>query len=387
MKIKEARSLMSGVFNKFVNYGTDMDIVKSVDPNNEDLIKSLHKEGLVQVQKEVRGKSGTYTRMQWVKPAEAAPIVLKQFKTVKDNKGKVIEPKFFPISDCSKSTTRSHTLKEVMEQYSKSGAKVPIQRFIKSNYFVSDGRTQTKDFYCRSGEYTPERQKLHDSIVSKIVESAGKPKEGEKPICILLGGGSASGKSTIRKLMVQPDLDENGIKVGTVDSDDIKHELPEYEKFKEQDVNSAAYRSHEESGDIVDEAIDTLIYEKRHFIYDGTMKNPRKYKKLIENLKDAGYEVRVVGADVPLDEAIKRSDKRARKSGRMVPHSIIEGSHRGFSASFSEIAELADDYEIYDNSGEFPVLMKDKSSGVQNEKLWNRFVEKGKTKSGGNKNE
>jgi predicted ABC-type ATPase len=372
---------MSEVFNKFINCGTDISTVMAVDPNDSDLIKALHKEGLVQIQKEVRGKHRTYTRMQWVKPSEAASVVLSQFKTVRDNKEKAIEPKFFPLSDCSKSTTRSHSLKEVIKQYNKSGSKSTLQTFIKSNYFVSDGVTQTKDFYCRNGEYSEERQKLHDSIVSKIVEQSGKPKQGEKPICILLGGGSASGKSTIRRLMVQPDLDENDIKVGTVDSDDIKAELPEYQEFQKQDVNSAAFRTHQESADIVDEAIDTLIYEKRHFIYDGTMKNPRKYKRIIQNLKDAGYEIRVVGADIPLDEAIKRSEARARKEGRNVPRSIVEGSHRGFASAFSEIAELADEYELYDNSGEFPALIKDKT-GVQDNKLWGRFVKKGKSYGG-----
>lgn len=375
---------MSEVLNKFVDYGTDVSTAMSVDPDNSDLIKSLHKEGLVQIQKEVRGKHGTYTRMQWVKPAEAAPVVLSQFKRVRDNNGKTIEPKFFPVSDCSKSTTRSYSLKEVMEHYNKTGSKTTLQKFIKSNYFVSDGATATKDFYCRNGEYSEERQKLHDSIVSKIVESSGKPKQGEKPLCILFGGGSASGKSTIRRLMVQPDLDENGIKMGTVDSDDIKSELPEYQEFQKQDVNSAAFRTHQESADIVDEAIDALVYHQRNFIYDGTMKNPYKYKRIIQNLKDAGYEVRVVGADIPLDEAIKRSEMRARKEGRNVPRSIIEGSHRGFSSAFSEIAELADDYELYDNSGDFPVLIKDKS-GVHDQGLWDRFVDKGKSSNGGTK--
>lgn len=406
---------MSDVFNKFVNHGTDMDIIKNIDPDNEDLIKSFHKNGLVQVQRTVNGKYGQYQRMQWVRSSdvkesdkvvragsegskrdsrslwvnvyEGSSEVLrnleKKYKVARDNEGKKIEFKFLPL----KNSSQAYPLSEVIKHYHKSETKLPLEKFIEKNYFISNGRTQTKDCYCRNGEYTPERQKLHDSIVSKIVESAGKPKEGEKPVCILLGGGSGSGKSTVRDLMIQPELDENEIKVGKVDSDAIKEELPEYEPFQEQDVNSAAFRVHEESGDIVDEAIDTLIYEKRHFIYDGTMKNPKKYKRIIQNLKDAGYEVRVVGVDLPLDEAIKRVEARAKRRNRAVPIGIVKNSHKGFATSFSEIAELADDYEIYDNSGEFPVLMKDKASGVQDEKLWNRFVEKGKTKSGGNKDE
>ena len=373
---------MFEVLNKFVNYGTDISTAMLVDPDNSDLIKSLHKEGLIQVQIEVKGKHGVYTRTQWVRPFEAASIVSSQLKKVDDNSKRAIELKFFPISDCSKSTTRSYSLEEVVEYYKKTGSRTVLQKFIKSKYFISDGFTSTKDFYCRNGEYSEERQKLHDSIVSKIVEQSGKPKQGEKPVCVLLGGGSASGKSTIRKWIVQPDLDENGIKVGTVDSDEIKLELPEYREFQAQNVNTAAYRTHQESADIVDEAIEALIYDRRNFIYDGTMKNLNKYKKIIRNLKDAGYEVRVVGADLPLDEAIKRSKIRARKEGRLVPEDIVRSSHRGFSSAFPEIAELADDYELYDNSGEFPTLVKDKS-GVHDQELWDRFVNKGKSSNGG----
>lgn len=380
--------MMYDVLNKFVNCGTDVNTVTYINPDSEDLIKSLHKNGLVQIMKEVHGKHGTYMRKQWVSMSEAKSIVLKTLKgngkTIKDDNGKTIEPKFFPISDCSKSTTHSYSLKEVLHHYNKTNSKISVQKFVKSHYFISDGATATKDFYCKNGEYTKERQKLHDSIVAKIIESSGKPKKGEKPLCILLGGGSASGKSTIRRAVIQEDLDENKIKAGTVDSDDIKLELPEYTEFQKQDVSSAAFRIHQESSDIVDEAIDSLIYEQRNFIYDGTMKNPRKYKKIIKNLKDAGYEVRVIGADLPIDEAIKRSEIRARREGRNVPRSIIEGSHRGFAASFSEIAELADDYELYDNSGDFPVLIKDKT-GVHSEDLWNKFIKKGKSKNGGAK--
>ena len=105
----------------------------------------------------------------------------------------------------------------------------------------------------------------------------------------------------------------------------------------------------------------------------------KKYKKIIEHLKEKGYEVRVVGADVPLEEAYKRSDARAKHTGRTVPKSIIEGSHTGFSAAFEEIASMADDYELYDNSGEFPVLITDKT-GIKDQKLWDAFQKKGEAK-------
>lgn len=234
----------------------------------------------------------------------------------------------------------------------------------------------TKELHTKDGKYLPERHNLHRQIVDKIVEQCGKPEPGQKPVAILMGGGSASGKSTMRESKIDPLLKEQNIKTGTVDADEIKKEIPEFKSLIVTNPDDGARLVHEESSDVTKLAMEEIISQGRHFVYDGTAKNPEKYKKLVKMLKDAGYEVRLYGADVPLDEAKRRSDKRAEETGRKVPHDIIESSHKGFPKTFTEIKDMVDRYEIYDTQikGNTRLII---SNDDVDPKLYTDFLKKG----------
>jgi adenylylsulfate kinase-like enzyme len=53
----------------------------------------------------------------------------------------------------------------------------------------------SKEFYSEGTIYSESRQKLHNSIISTLLDNS--PININEPIAILLGGGAASGKSTI----------------------------------------------------------------------------------------------------------------------------------------------------------------------------------------------
>lgn len=345
------------------------------------LLKALNKRGLVQ--KEIQYKTSTgkiATRKQWVRAGEEQKTS-RHTKAKEEQKSRSKKSKslFFPKKDCGNSVTRAFTYDEVVNYYNqhKSEIKVPIHKFIKQNYNESDGKTQTKDFHRTSNGYTKERLKLHNQIIQGIVNNANNPKNGEKPVAILMGGGSASGKGTIRSTMVIPRLQSEGISVGISDSDDIKAQLPEYEYFKLQDVESAAYRVHQESADIAMKALDALIENNKNLMFDGTMKSIDKYKGIIDKLHKAGYYIQIVGADVPIDVAVERSEKRAKDTGRKVPRGIIYGSHGGFAATYPELINTVDAYTLYDNSGSHPIVIQDET-GTHRPDLMQKFTQKGK---------
>lgn len=379
------------------DYNTLQCIQQTVQIPSSDLYKSLDKSKLVQVERSVRGKTGYYTRKQWVRASDvkSTDIVLnsakdlsqKQHSAQKEKKTS-ISKLYIPFQDCSDSSeARAFTHQDVIEYYKaqKKAKKTSdnFHDFKLKNYFISDGYNETQEVYKKpNGEYTKSRQKLHDKIIKSILDEASSPKPGEKPVCFLFGGGSASGKSSVAKKAVKPVLEELDIKVGTVDSDDIKELIPEYKKFKKQHPETGALRVHNESSDIANTAIDTLIKGGKNFIFDGTMKNFSKYEKLIKDLKKNGYEVRIISADIPVKDAIQRSDTRAKSTGRKVPHSIIEGSHRGFASTFPKLLSLVDGYTLYDNSqpeGQPPTLICNET-GIKNKNLWERFLEKGNKK-------
>ena len=200
------------------------------------------------------------------------------------------------------------------------------------------------------GRYKRQRAVLHKKIVDEVVDKCGKPKAGEKPVCILMGGGSASGKSTMRRNVIDKMLKERGVEAGTVDVDEVKDHLPEFEQLKKTSPDDAARLVHEESADVGALMINEIVALGRNFVYDGTMKSKDKYDTLVSQLKKRGYEVHVYVADVPLDVAKERSDKRAERTGRKVPHSIIEGSHRGVPKTVEHLKDKVDSYQVFDNT-------------------------------------
>lgn len=79
------------------------------------------------------------------------------------------------------------------------------------------------------------------------------------------------------------------------------------------------------------------------------MARTRKYKSLINKLKKHNYEIHAYLVDVPLSVAKERADKRARITGRKVPHHIIENTHKLVPRTFIAIKDLVDSYRVYDN--------------------------------------
>ncbi len=233
------------------------------------------------------------------------------------------------------------------------------------------------------GNYKPERLKLHNAIVDQINTEAGE--SHKKPLAVLMGGGSATGKSTLRNVTVMAALKGEGQSAGIVDSDDIKNSIPEY-KTLGRDI--AARTVHDESSDIANYALDTLIKNKKNLIFDGTMKNYKKYSAMIERLKKEGYEVQILIADCPLEVAIERATKRAKETGRKVPTEIIEESHRSVPEAFVKLKSLVDRYDVFDTSGNVPERIHSNEEVVLEK--YNKFLTKGgasdpETEKGGKK--
>ena len=100
-----------------------------------------------------------------------------------------------------------------------------------------DGKDSQAQFKRPDGTYTEDRAKLHDEVLAQTME--GKTPI-EKPTIIMLGGGPASGKTTL----------VNAQKIGegntvSINADEFKENLPE---FKENPNDSTmAGRLHEET--------------------------------------------------------------------------------------------------------------------------------------------
>jgi len=246
-------------------------------------------------------------------------------------------------------------------------------------------RFNTKDANTDSfGRYKAERVVLHQRITVNIVNSCPKPKEGERPKVILLMGGAASGKSTIVKKYLEPKYGSHTF--GVLNVDDIKEELPEYQKFASEDVETSANRVHEESSDIGKQVLRRIISEKRNFIYDAVLGNVQKANKIIDDLYFLGYDIELVGVTVNTEQAWERAVKRAigenekeDGSGRYIPEQPFFNGHRGIVETFEKFnRNKVDKYFLFDNNvnfGDDPILIED-NEGVKDEERKVEFLKK-----------
>ncbi|WP_314733365.1 zeta toxin family protein, partial [Anaerobacillus sp. CMMVII] len=106
-------------------------------------------------------------------------------------------------------------------------------------------------------------------------------------MAILVGGGTASGKTSLRKSVIPQLLKRKKIEAIAIDPDEIKEMLPKYHLLKKDNPKQAANLVHKESRAICSKVLMKLIKHRKHFIYEETMARSKKYVKFIENLRKA----------------------------------------------------------------------------------------------------
>lgn len=202
--------------------------------------------------------------------------------------------------------------------------------------------TETFDRYRNpDGSWAPERQQLHDKIVSRFL-SGRKPED--HPVATFFGGGPASGKSALTS-------PSQAVKI---DPDEIKGMLPEYQAAVKNGDPSGAAQVHEESSYLAATVAAKARQGKVSYTLDGT--GDSSYGKMaakVKAAKDAGYQVHSQYVTVDTGEAVSRAAARAQKTGRMVPEPVIRATHASVSSVFGQAVKnnLFDRTELYDNNG------------------------------------
>ncbi|MED3025201.1 MULTISPECIES: zeta toxin family protein [Bacillus cereus group] len=240
----------------------------------------------------------------------------------------------------------------------------------------------TQERYVINGEYVIEREAIHNEIIESFLNKHSQ--QEKEPEAILLGGGSATGKSSIGELV------SKGYRLKKkhliwIDSDKVKEKIPEYQQLMgtgdTELIKKAAFLVHDESSDITMKLLKICIKRRISFMYDGTMKNVEKYKKLIQQLRQAEFSINAIIVDVPIKVALERSNIRFKLTGRLVPEYIIEESHMKVAITFCKIKDLIDCYTLYDNTGQQPEIFAFKESKqakeiIVDEPRNNQFYEK-----------
>lgn len=234
-----------------------------------------------------------------------------------------------------------------------------------------------------SPNFHDDRKQMHESIRKGIVDIVQPVPEGEQPIAIMFGGGPASGKSS---LLESGDLVLPG-QIVKVDSDHIKSLLPDYDELIKDADPSLSQRAasfvHEESSFVSKQVLGSALGTRRHTLLDGTGNGSLdSIERKSRQMRAAGHKVVAQYVTVDTDEAVRRSNARAAKTGRFVPESVIRGTHEKVSAVMPQaITEgLFDEWNLWDTGkGGKPVQVasgKGSSGTVHDREAWHSFLKK-----------
>lgn len=268
-----------------------------------------------------------------------------------------------------RATTPRHGMGDVpMDEGTVADLRAPSRGFPN---IPSTGSVHTVQNPDGTVSWTPERQALHDQIISEALQ--GKTPV-DNPMYNIMGGGPASGKSTMVNSGFVPELqDPNSV---MVNADEMKLKLPEWTTLGP----SAASATHEESSYLA-KRLQAAAFENRfHTTLDGTGDGSMSgLQKKIDAAKASGYAVNGFYVTIPTAEAVKRSDKRAIHSGRHVPASVISSTHIEVSKIFPEKYSSFDQVALFDNTNGLEPVMSFKGGvlDVQNPTLWTSFKAKG----------
>lgn len=219
------------------------------------------------------------------------------------------------------------------------------------------------------GKYVKYLESKENGNKKKTLEELvfGNASPVDHPTMILLGGGTSSGKSTLKPLLV--DLGIISFNHVSIDQDEVLVNLEEWKEISETN-KCAASLLHEKSSEISKGFYTKAVKEKYNIIYSTTMKN---YDFLMQRIPKENYKVIVVGAIANVTLAIQRSVERAELTNRWVPFDVMVGTHVGFSKSFPKFGATFPSF-IYSMFNFQPKLVL-KEKEIENWKLFSEFID------------
>lgn len=260
---------------------------------------------------------------------------------------------------------------------------------------LADGDTMTRSM--ENGRWKEERASMHETALDKMTKDVPV---SDEPYLHMMGGGAASGKSTMRNAEGSQ-VPQSG--VVDVNADDIKTDhIPEFKAAAEAHNEAAAALTHEESSWIAARAVERGLRESKTVVLDAV--GDSGIVKLEQKIKDfRSYGAKRIVADyvtIPTDLALERNETRYQRTkaegmGRKVPETILSEGHRAVSEVFPKAIErgLFDEFRLWDSDkpkGVAPTLIisggKGKESIIHDAAAWKRFLAKstgGKTAKDG----
>lgn len=231
------------------------------------------------------------------------------------------------------------SLQEDGKKYTPEEIRAKVNEADEYNLNIIRNNWQTYQYYSDGkGHYKKNRQELHKKILNDLFlhANSAKPKDGEKPTFMVLGGRGGSGKSKFDGLVYDKS------KYIVLDADAIKEMLPEYKGYN-------AFEVHEESSDILNKALKIARKRGLNVVLDGTMKTLSSTEKKIKTFDDAGYNIEMYYMHLPREKAAERAIGRFMgERGRFVPLDVLLDMKNN-EDNFDKLKHYASKWAFYNN--------------------------------------
>lgn len=181
---------------------------------------------------------------------------------------------------------------------------------------------------------TPERDALRGQIASDLYGAGAAAKDRQAVIVL---GPPAAGKSTIADPLAAE------FRALVIDSDAAKAKLPEFQG------GIGAMAVHAESDMIAGEMAGRAIEAGDNLVLPLVGKTLDNIRQRIQFLREAGYKIHLVLADLPNEKAVNRAIKRFREEGRFVDPDYVRSVGDSPASTYNALKSEADSYARYSN--------------------------------------
>jgi hypothetical protein len=222
--------------------------------------------------------------------------------------------------------------------------------------------------YSYHANYTPQRQHLQDSILNYLLSSKHPisiPKDPTSlystdgrsntksttcltpvnPWIVFTAGAMGSGKSyTIRRLYNQDRFPLETFV--TVDPDEIRRLLPEFEWYLEHDPAVAGEATRKEAGLLAEMLTQIALRHGRNVLVDGSLNDAEWYHDYFQDLRrdygKYGLRIGILHITAPRDAVFERAEIRSKITKRVVPRHRLEETLAKVPQSVRKLAPLVD---------------------------------------------
>ena len=207
------------------------------------------------------------------------------------------------------------------------------------------------------GRYSQKADAENQHVGESFINPASKPLPGEAPHAVFIFGKPGAGKTTMMRQMVKDGHSFPPLTM--INADDVMEKIPGY---SEETGGSNSY--HERACDITRNYLTPqAIHGGYNVAFDAT-DNAERMAAQAKALKEAGYHVSVLHADVPDDVSAQRVYDRFKKTGRYVPLRVAINYHDKPKQAYESLKGIADEWKEYDTATN-PPQVKDSGSRGQ----------------------